>query len=608
MDGLHCCELGEILGGIAGIVHFKGEPPDRDQVMQLSTGVAHRGPDDKALISTPPAVLAQRIYASDHDTVRPPFDGERYIVLWDGDAGGDRLSDDFAKEGIAAFKRQNGSFTAAIWDKRDGVLWLARDAAGTRPVFFARSGNKVAFASVMQSLLRLPWVSSEIASDHLAEYLSFRYTHAPRTLLRDVMTVPPGHVARIGPSGVRIDRWWSPNWWTPDDPVPEFPMIVDRIDTTLRRAIERRIRTDQPTGILLSGGLDSAAILHHASALSGSALPTYTVTMVGDRTDESAFAGRVAKTYGANHTLVSVSNEDLVNTVEEASRHMGQPLPSAAALVQFCLFKQIQADVKILLSGAGGDEVLGGRTMPQIAHRLRRSRTIGKLPGPARTVSRGLAKRAGFSDLASPAAYFGLERKIGGSRVFGVEERVDILQDPAMARPGIRVAILEPFYQEVASDPINEMLHVWQRGWLSEDVLARTDAMAAANRIHTRFPLLDAEFLALAAEIPGPEKCRRKGVGFISKAPLRAAMQGRLPDRLLNRPKRAEPTPMATWLRGPGEQFLKDRIEATADRCADLFVPAVLRDKMNVHLRGEADHAVQLWTLVMFDAWRASLD
>ena len=102
-----------------------------------------------------------------------------------------------------------------------------------------------------------------------------------------------------------------------------------------------------------------------------------------------------------------------------------------------------------------------------------------------------------------------------------------------MARPGIRAAVLEPFYQEVSSDPINEILHVWQRGWLSEDVLSRTDRMAAACGIHTRFPMLDSEFLATAAGIPGPEKCRRKGVGYIAKAPLRGAMQGRLSERLL---------------------------------------------------------------------------
>jgi asparagine synthetase B (glutamine-hydrolysing) len=172
-------------------------------------------------------------------------------------------------------------------------------------------------------------------------------------------------------------------------------------------------------------------------------------------------------------------------------------------LVQHHLFEAASSDVRLLLSGAGGDEVLGGRTMPDIAQRLRRSRTISRMPGPMRMMGRRAAKVAGWSDLATAAAHFGLERKIGGSRVFSAEERVLLLRDPALARPGIRASILEPFYQEVSSDPINEILHVWQRGWLSEDVLARADRMAAHHRLQVRFPMLDTEFLEIAAAIPG---------------------------------------------------------------------------------------------------------
>jgi asparagine synthase (glutamine-hydrolysing) len=596
------------LGGITGIVHFKGEPPDREQVMQLSTGVAHRGPDDKTLIYEPPVGLAQRVFSTEREATKPPFDDGRYVILLDGGANRERLLDGWAKSGTEALNQVPGAFAIAVWDRAERALWLARDPAGTRPLFFSHKDQKLAFSSAIRPLLGLEWVSKEIAADHLAEYLSFRYIHAPRTLLREVHSVPPGHVARISASGIRIQRWWNPAWWMPGESVPEFPMIMDRVDTALRRAVERRLRTDQPTGVLLSGGLDSAAILHHASAVRGDPLPTYTVAMSGDKTDESAFAARVAKTYAASHTLIEISNNDLAAAVDTATLHMGQPLPSPAALVQMCLFKKINSDVKILLSGAGGDEVLGGRTMPQIAQRLRRSRTVGRLPGPARLVGMAVARKAGWSDLASASAHFGLERKIGGSRVFSAEDRVDLLRDPAMARPGIRAAILEPFYQEVSSDPINEILHVWQRGWLSEDVLSRTDRMAAACGIHTRFPMLDSEFLTTAAGIPGPEKCRRKGVGYIAKAPLRGAMQGRLSERLLNRPKRAEPKPMADWTRGPGAKFLRERIETTAERCSDLFVPTWLRERMNIHMSGQADLSMQLWTLMMFDAWRASLD
>lgn len=595
------------MGGIAGIVHFKGEPPARDAVHQLSTGVAHRGPDDKALVYAPPAALAQRIFSVERAGERPPFDDERLVVLLDGTADGDRILRDWNHRGSESLEAIPGGFAIAVWDRTERVLWLARDPAGTRPLFFAQKGAKTAFASSMRALLGLPWVSKDIANDNLAEYLSFRYTHAPRTLLRDVSSVPPGHVVRIDSNGARLQRWWNPAWWTPGQPVPDFPHLVDRVDTALRRAVERRLRTNQPLGLLLSGGLDSAAILHHSTGVLGGAPPTFTVTMAGDKTDESAFAARVAESYGANHTLIRITNEDLVESVDAASLHMGQPLPSPAALVQHCLFRSVGSGVRVLLSGVGGDEALGGRTMPQIAARLRRSRTVGRLPGPARLVGRKVARVAGFSDMASATAHFGLEQQIGGSRVFSDDARVQLLQDPAMARPGVRGSILEPFYQEVSSDPINEILHVWQRGWLSEDALARTDRMAAQHGIHARFPMLDTEFLTVAAGIPGPEKCRRKGMGYTSKAPLRQAMAGRIPDRLLNRPKRAEPRPMAQWLRGPGSVFLRARIESTLDRCDDLFVPSTIQVMMNDHLNGDTDHSLQLWNLVMFDAWRASL-
>jgi len=595
------------LGGITGIVHFRGEPPSRDQVQQLSAGVAHRGPDDKNVFYAAPIALAQRVFATEKNVPKPPFVSDRFVILIDGSADRDRTLEEWANKGPGALSTITNGFALAVWDQKERVLWLARDPAGTRPLFFSHKGSKFAFASTLRPLLGLPWVSREIASDHLTEYLSFRYTHAPRTLLRDVQSVPPGHVVRIDSSGVRIDRWWNPPWWSPGQTIPEFPMIADRIDTALRRAVERRLRTVQPTGVLLSGGLDSAAILHHATDILGYAPDTFTVTMAGDKRDESAFAARVAETYGATHSLIKVTTEEMISSVELATLEMGQPLPSPAALVQHCLFQQVKHETRILLSGAGGDEVLGGRTMPDIAQRLRRARTVGRLPGPARSMGRRLAKRAGWSDLASSAPYFGLERKIGGSRVFSADDRVALLSDPAMARPGIRATILEPIYQEVTSDPINEMLHVWQRGWLTEDVLARADRLAANNRLRIRFPLLDSEFLATAASIPGFEKCRRKGVGYISKAPLRHAMQGRLSDQLLHRPKRSEPRPMAFWLRGQGSPFLRERIDALCDQSADLFVPSVARQIMEEHLSGRADHSVQLWTLVMFDAWRASL-
>jgi len=595
------------VGGIAGIVHFQGDPPARELGKQLSSAVSQRGPDDKALVFDPPAVLVQRVYSTDPSPHRPPWETDRFVFLLDGTGDRDRLLAEWIDTGMEALSSLNGGFSLAIWDRLERVLWLARDPTGTRPLFFSHRTPRIAFSSTLPSLLALPWVSRDIATEHLAEYLSFRYVHAPRTLVRDVSQVPPGHIARIDRSGVRIDRWWHPKWSSPDESVASADTLADRIDTALRHAVERHTRTIVPTGILLSGGLDSAAILHHARATTGQTPPTFTVALAGDPADESAFAARVASTYGAEHHRIEVDNMALMEVVPSATLHMGQPLPSPAALVQYRLFEALGPSIRILLSGAGGDEILGGRSMPDIAQRLRQARTLSRLPGPARRLGRRAARSAGLADLASTATHFGLERKIGGSRVFSAEERVRLLRDPAMARPGIRTAILEPFYQEVHSDPLNEILHVWQRGWLTEDVLARADRMASAHGLHLRFPMLDTEMLRAAAAIPGPEKVRRKGAGYIPKAPLRQAMHGRISARLLNRPKRGVPKPMDRWLRGPGAMFLQARVEQLCADSSDLFIPETLRGIVRSHLDGDGDHAMQLWALLMFDAWRSKL-
>ena len=197
------------MGGIAGIIHFRNEPPDRDQLHQLSTRVAHRGPDDKAIYYSPPVGFAQRVFATDSKAHRPPWENDQIVIAIDGSADRTRTVENWCSKGLESLQKISGNFALAVWEKKEGVLWLARDPTGTKPLFFSHRDSRLAFASTLQALVGLPWVSNEIATDHLAEYLSFRYTHAPRTLLRDVWTVPPGHIARIDRSGVRIDRWWN---------------------------------------------------------------------------------------------------------------------------------------------------------------------------------------------------------------------------------------------------------------------------------------------------------------------------------------------------------------------------------------------------------------
>jgi asparagine synthase (glutamine-hydrolysing) len=583
---------GRRVSRIAGIVGFGGDPPDPSELGAGTEGVFREN-----------ATLLFRGRRAG-EALEQPVVSDRYALVVDGRIweGWRTLLQRWAAVGVQALHEIIGPFALAVWDRRDEVLWLARGAVGTRALFWARPAQRVAFASEMAPLLRLGWISKDVATGHLAEYLSFRYVHSPRTLLRDVHSVPPGHVIRIDASGERIERWWNPPWSPVDAPLGDDAETAARVDAVLHRAVERRLG-DNKVGVLLSGGLDSSAILHHARTL-GAPPPTFTVTFEDEDSAEAPYAGRIAKLMGAEHHPIRLEPAALVDAIGACTAAMGAPLPGPSALVQHLFFVKTRGHVPIVLSGEGGDEVLGGRGLGPIAAGLRGTEAMRALPGPIRGLARSLAGRVGLSNLAMTGS-IGLERVIGGSDVFPEKDRIAILQNPAHVRPGIRRAVLEPLYAEISSDAINEILHVRQVGWLSEDTIARSERMAAHAGLEVRYPMLDREMLEVTASIPGAMKVRRQGLGFTTKWPLRLAMEGRIPDQLLNRPKRTMTTPLDGWLKGAGVAFLVERTEAI---CADgLFHADAVRKLVNEHRSGHRDHAVRLWTLLFFQAWRESL-
>ena len=598
------------MSGIAGLIHFSGEAPHRDEGAQLSSGVAHRGRDDKGTFAEGPALLVYRTSRDQRGARRAsaPQPGP-IIALIDGlatDRAGRTVEQRWPAEGAAALPELEGAFALAVWERGPQVLGLARDAVGSRPLDWARQGRRFAFASELPPLLRLSWVSRDIAVEHLAEYLSFRYLHAPRTLIQSVRAVPPGHVLRVDASGESLRPWWQAPWAAVGAPIPNDKALVEQIDGALASAVHQRARGAEPVAVLASGGLDSSAILFHARAVQPN-LTAFTVSLSDDPTDEAPFAARVAAVLNVEHHPLRISHSAIIDGVEAASQGMGQPLPSAAAVLQHALFAQIRPVARVILSGDGGDEILGGRGLDQIARRIRRARALGLLPPPARDLLRALADRAGRHDLGATAGTFGRDRSVGGSRVFHSAERFALLRDPGLVRPGIRRTVLDPFYQEVDTDPINAILHVWQRGWLPEDSLARSDRMGALAGVDVRYPLLDRAVLRQSAALPGGAKVHARGLEFITKWPLRKAMEARLPAHLVHRPKRSLPNPLSVWLRTAGADFLRGAVEGVCQDDADLFVPAHVRGLAAAHLAGTANHGLQLWTLTLFHLWRKSL-
>ena len=226
--------------------------------------MAHRGPDDKALISAP-LLCSLSACSRQAGSLKPPFETDRYVILMDGDANLERLAEDWASLGPACLRNLPGAFAFAIWDKLEQVLWLAHDPVGTRPST-TLIDNNVSPSAVLRPAPGLLLGDREIAADYLAGTSVSLLPCAPRTLLATSLRCRRALPSALG-RPARAPALVVTRLVAAKRAVPEFPIIVDRVDSALRRAVERRLRTHLPVGILLSGGLDSAAILHHASAL-----------------------------------------------------------------------------------------------------------------------------------------------------------------------------------------------------------------------------------------------------------------------------------------------------------------------------------------------------
>lgn len=611
------------MGGLAGIIHHQGDPPRPTVLRAMSAQISHRGADGSQVFLDGPAALTQRITPSTTSASRAPFVSDRHVVLLNGWAY-IHDSDYWRREGIEmpdtragvvyeAWRRWGVDFTAhvggdfaiAIWDREQQVLHLFRDRMGIKPLFFARTHGRIAFASEIGALLKVPWVSRDIARENLAEYLSFRVVHAPRTLLSDVHQLEPAQWLRFTKEAVRTGIYWRPPYAHPQAARPRESEVIPALQDAVDRAVRRRLPASTEAGVYLSGGPGSAAITAAAKG-AYQRLQTFTVSFADDPYPESAFAGRVARLLGMEHHDVVVGSQELADSFVPTVRALGHPVGNPAAVLQMLMAQAARSHVKTVLTGDGGDELFGGRNIDRAAHWIRRSRWFGKLPAPTRSLLRGFAKTAGWGEEStSKLDNFGLTWGLGGADLFSTRDRHRLLGDE-LARPRVRQEVLEPFYTPLATDPINAILHAHTRSTLAEETLVRADRTGAVTKLDMRFPLLDREVVRVVAQLPGSFKIWRAGGSIHTRWPLRALLGGVLPQALLNRPDRGMPTPLHTWLAGPGRLFLEHRFSRLLEDPLDLWDPDFLHElHNNVHRDPMAGR--KLWALFIFDAWAGSI-
>ncbi|MBM4393873.1 MAG: hypothetical protein FJ090_22325 [Deltaproteobacteria bacterium] len=578
------------MGGIAGIVRRDGSPSEAER-SALGAGSRHAG-ENACFTARPRSTMASNeallVCVSGHFDRAPQT----------GQSAADVVLEGWSREGAGVFTQVEGAWVTSVWERATRRLHLFRDPFGIRRLFYAEQGGRLAFASALRPLLDVPGTSRELAREHLAEHLSFRYVHAPRTLLRDVQALPPGHRLTWDSGSIRVEPWFRVRHSPPYSPLPSDDDALPELEKRLFRAVAARASGKERVGVFLSGGLDSSAITWAASRLGP--VNTFTVGVRDADDDEAPYAGRVATILRTQHEVVKVAPDEMEAALPLVVHASDGPVTDPAAIPQYLLGRSARATVDVILCGDGGDEIFGGRTVGTLAAQARVSTWLRRLPGPGRKLAASLLgeSRSEIEDDNSP---FGLARLVGGAMAFDATARGQLMRDPGWVRPGIRRTALEPFYREVVSDPINEILHAYLRGRMPEDALARTGAVAQLADLGLRAPLLDRDLVGWLASIPGPWKVRGRLGQPITKWPLRALLKPVLGRPLVSRPKRVLPGPWRRWFRGPLQPFLQGRVAQLKEDPLKFFMPGAI-DQLAARV-GDPGVAERLWTLIFLDAW-----
>jgi asparagine synthase (glutamine-hydrolysing) len=616
--------------GIAGIVSAAdGPPPDRAALERAVEALHHRGPDGSGVVVDGPVALGHtRLAIIDVEGGAQPLPNEdgTVVTIYNGEiwnhvalrqelerAGhvfrtrcdSEVLVHGYEEWGDDFVRRLHGMFAFAIWDAPRERLLLARDAAGKKPLYVRRTETGIVFASDARAALLASGRAPELDPDGLAAFLFQRYTVAPRSLFRGVERLRPGHLLvfdrRAGPSE---QAYWQLR--PPREPVPLEPTELRAL---LAEAVRERLMSDVPLGVLLSGGVDSAAVLGLARSAGAEQLDTFTIGFADTAYDERDLARLSAAQHGARHHEVVVDGRSFAATLPRLAWYRDEPVAEPSEIPLLLLAEFAAKRVKVVLGGDAGDELFGGYPKYR-AERLLRA--LGPLrstgAAAARLRGRGTTHRRLDRAVETLAVRDELARWASWFRSFSPSETRALLVPSLAAHAGEDVLYgplrqaLEP-YRDL--DAARRMLLGDFHTYLADNMLLRTDKVLMAASLEGRVPLLDRAVVDRVSAAPARDRFGWR----TGKTLLRAAVRDLVPEAVLTAPKRGFPVPVARLLR-EGEGGALERMllsERTLSR--GLLRPDAVRELVSRPAAPSSQQELKLFTLISLELWlRANVD
>lgn len=618
--------------GIAGVLHRTASgSADRDIIRRMRDVIAYRGPDSAGeYVEGPIGLSIRRLAIIDLTGGTQPItsaDG-RYTIAFNGEiynyhqlrkpleslfpfrtqSDTEVLLYHLIAHGPDGLNDLNGMFAFALWDKKKEELFLARDRFGKKPLYYAELPHVFLFGSEPKSLLAFPDFPRALDDEAITKYFLYEYVPTPQTPYMAMKKLSPGHLLRVSKSETRMHRWWA---LTPpaSEYAPRFgaESLAAQFDAHLHAAVQDRMVADVPVGVLLSGGIDSTTIAWYMRQHTKQ-LHSFSVSFHEGTFDESSYATMAADALGTTHHAIPFSLENFHTTLKRFREDADEPLGDASFLSTLLVSQEAKKNVTVVLDGDGADELLlGYDTFPAYQASLLLERLPGLFQHAASMFADSLPTRyTNFSldfklkSFLRGMPFSGAVRNQVWLGSFHDKELSALLTPrfrehlPTLYQP---VTNLEQEFQHLL--PLEQLSAVYVCTYLSDDILLKIDRATMFASLEARTPYLDPRLVSFVLQLP----LRERYHAWKGKRILKDVMKGRIPEPILQRPKKGFGIPIGQWLRGPLKSLLQETLAAEKIAASGILKPAEVQRLVDEHLAGKADHRKKLWTLMAFQWW-----
>jgi len=609
--------------GICGLASLDGSPVDAGPLEAMNETLRHRGPDSGGSSVEGPVALASRRLSiidlaggdqpigNEDGSIQVVQNGEIYNHLELGsvlERQGHRFrtaSDTeihvhlYEEHGPHYVRELRGMFAVALWDSKRRRLVLARDQFGIKPLYYSTEGGTLAFASELKALPR-----GEVDLDALEAFLAFNSIPAPLSIWQGTKKLPAGHLlVWDGEGEPKVERFARPAPVPADEVRTENENeLAEELRARLRDSVRAHLLADVPVGVLLSGGVDSGALAALAALESSNPVQTFSIGFDEGSFDELADARKVAELYETDHHELVVK-PDAAELLPKLAEAFDEPFADSSALPTYLVSELAARDVKVALSGEGGDELFGGY-YTYVADLL--APKIGLLAAAARPLVERLPSSSARASLDYRAKRFvraahlpPLERHHGWKEIFSTEARAALLEPDRRGTVDPLDVYRARYSETEGAEELARLQDVDLGIYLVDDLLVKTDRASMAHSLEARVPFLDPVVATLALALPTRLKVR----GLSKKRLLRKAVAPLLPDSAVSGRKRGFSIPAAAWLRGPLVPFAREVLADETIRRQGFFRPETVNRLLDDHIAGREDLSRQLWGLLTFTLW-----